>query len=275
MTPGTGSHSSDTHPTTSAGATSTAGWLTSVADFIAEHQPNFIRRRMRRLRIAHVAAAQRAATEQSALRDQVLNRQSEPMAPGLRSMMFDNRIGSPSLGQNGSGLNGNNAGFGGNGQRRRTLAFQTSLTTTDTSETLAGSSSERRDVMPILLEHGGTKNVERAGGSGSNSIRSLSVLPEDGLDSSNGFGNGRRRHSLHNVAQPTSSPGVFDSLLKNDDNEISPKSPDEDDEAQVLVYVQNARFGGFAEEVCYYEQEAKPMIRYNDRFIGSRCIGQM
>ena len=81
--------SSDTQPTTSGAATSTTGWMSTVTGFIATHQPDFIKRRMRRLRLAHVAAAQRAATEQSALRDQVLNRQPAAQGPGLRAMMFE------------------------------------------------------------------------------------------------------------------------------------------------------------------------------------------
>lgn len=90
---GSGSHSSDTNPTTSGGATSSGqdGWLGSLSDFFGRHQPNFFRRRMRRLRLAHVAAARRAATEQTVLRDQVLNRQSGPQAPGLRTMVLENR----------------------------------------------------------------------------------------------------------------------------------------------------------------------------------------
>lgn len=195
---GTGSQSSDTHPTTSAGATSSAGWLSSVADFIAEHQPNFIRRRMRRLRMAHVAAARRAATEQTMLRDQVLNRQSEPMAPGLRTMMFDNRNAPPSPSM-GSGNDVNNVGRT-NSQRRSALAFQPSLTT-DSS----GTSSGRQAVMPILLENDSPRRMSGSA-SGPNSVRSLSVLPDgrsphsDRRRENEGQDDERRRHSIQNVS---------------------------------------------------------------------------
>ncbi|UZJ56675.1 hypothetical protein CBS101457_005995 [Exobasidium rhododendri] len=87
--------SSDTQPTTSGAATSTTGWFNSMTGFFAEHQPGFVRTRMRRLRMAHEAAAQKAATEQSVLRDQVLNRQSASQAPGLRTMMSGNRASQP------------------------------------------------------------------------------------------------------------------------------------------------------------------------------------
>lgn len=90
--------SSDTQPTTSGAATSITGWVGSVTTFFAEHQPDFIKRRLRRLRLEHVAAARRAATEQSVLRDQVLNRQSAVQAPGLRNMMFENRPVQPQPG---------------------------------------------------------------------------------------------------------------------------------------------------------------------------------
>lgn len=83
--------SSDTQATTSGATTSTPGWMNTVSDFVTAHQPNFITRRMRRLRLAHVEAARKAATEQSARREQVLNRQSAPQAPGLRTMIIDNR----------------------------------------------------------------------------------------------------------------------------------------------------------------------------------------
>jgi hypothetical protein len=83
--------SSDTQPTTSGAATSTTGWLGSVTGFLSDYTPGFIKSRMRRLRMAHEAAAQRAATEQSVLRDQVLNRQSAAQGPGLRTMMSSNR----------------------------------------------------------------------------------------------------------------------------------------------------------------------------------------
>lgn len=195
---GTGSQSSDTHPTTSAGATSSAGWLSSVADFIAEHQPNFIRRRMRRLRMAHVAAARRAATEQTMLRDQVLNRQSEPMAPGLRTMMFDNRNTPPSPSM-GNGNEMNNVGRT-NSQRRSALAFQPSLTT-DSS----GTGSGRQAVMPILLENDLPRRMSGSA-SGPNSVRSLSVLPDGrtahfvGRSSNENQEDERRRHSIQNVS---------------------------------------------------------------------------
>ncbi|PWN91815.1 hypothetical protein FA10DRAFT_274617 [Acaromyces ingoldii] len=95
---GSGSQSSDTHPTMTTNNNNNnqgylPGWVGSVADYVSRNQPDFIKRRMRRLRLAHVAAARRAATEQTALRDQVLNRQARAeAAPGLRSMMFEREI---------------------------------------------------------------------------------------------------------------------------------------------------------------------------------------
>ncbi|SPC65350.1 uncharacterized protein UHOD_00466 [Ustilago sp. UG-2017b] len=83
-TAGTGSGSSDTNPT----ASSAPGWMSTAAQRFMDHQPNFIKARFRRLRLAHMAAARRAAHEQSALREQVLN-SSRVSGPGLRHMMFD------------------------------------------------------------------------------------------------------------------------------------------------------------------------------------------
>ncbi len=83
-TAGTGSGSSDTNPT----ASSAPGWVSTAAQRFMDHQPNFIKARFRRLRLAHMAAARRAAHEQSALRQQVLN-SSRQSGPGLRHMMFD------------------------------------------------------------------------------------------------------------------------------------------------------------------------------------------
>lgn len=83
-TAGTGSGSSDTNPT----ASSAPGWISTAAQRFMDHQPNFIKARFRRLRLAHMAAARRAAYEQSALREQVLN-SSRVSGPGLRHMMFD------------------------------------------------------------------------------------------------------------------------------------------------------------------------------------------
>ncbi|EPQ32097.1 uncharacterized protein PFL1_00294 [Pseudozyma flocculosa PF-1] len=86
-TAGTGSGSSDTNPTTAA-SSAPPGWFGLAAQKLMDKQPNFIKARFRRLRLAHVAAARRAATEQSVLREQVLN-SSRNVGPGLRHMMFD------------------------------------------------------------------------------------------------------------------------------------------------------------------------------------------
>ncbi|CDW97194.1 hypothetical protein, partial [Sporisorium scitamineum] len=83
-TAGTGSGSSDTNPT----ASSAPGWMSTAAQRFMDHQPNFIKARFRRLRLAHMAAARQAAHQQSALREQVLN-SSRVSGPGLRHMMFD------------------------------------------------------------------------------------------------------------------------------------------------------------------------------------------
>lgn len=82
----TAGSSSDTHPTAYSGPPTL---LDSIVDYLAVNQPNFIRRRMKRLRTAHAAAARRAATEQTALRDQVLNGGRGVQGPGLRTMMLE------------------------------------------------------------------------------------------------------------------------------------------------------------------------------------------
>ncbi|GAC95600.1 hypothetical protein PHSY_003176 [Pseudozyma hubeiensis SY62] len=83
-TAGTGSGSSDSNPT----ASSAPGWISTAAQRFMDSQPNFIKARFRRLRLAHMAAARRAAHQQTALREQVLN-SSRTTGPGLRHMMFD------------------------------------------------------------------------------------------------------------------------------------------------------------------------------------------
>ncbi|KAJ9476856.1 hypothetical protein PHBOTO_000540 [Pseudozyma hubeiensis] len=83
-TAGTGSGSSDSNPT----ASSAPGWISTAAQRFMDSQPNFIKARFRRLRLAHMAAARRAAHQQTALREQVLN-SSRTSGPGLRHMMFD------------------------------------------------------------------------------------------------------------------------------------------------------------------------------------------
>lgn len=84
-----GSGSSDTNPSGLTGASSARpGWAMGALRSILSLQPNFIKVRIKRLRLAHVAAAKVAATEQSALREQVLNNARGGAGPGLRSMMF-------------------------------------------------------------------------------------------------------------------------------------------------------------------------------------------
>ncbi|SNX81613.1 uncharacterized protein MEPE_00318 [Melanopsichium pennsylvanicum] len=83
-TAGTGSGSSDTNPTSS----SAPGWIATAAQRFMDHQPNFIKARFRRLRLAHMAAARRAAHEQTVLREQVLS-SSRIAGPGLRHMVFE------------------------------------------------------------------------------------------------------------------------------------------------------------------------------------------
>lgn len=95
-TAGTGSGSSDTNPTSS----SAPGWISTAAQRFMDNQPNFIKARFRRLRLAHMAAARRAAYQQTALREQVLN-SSRTTGPGLRHMMFD-RPSSTRTGMNSS-----------------------------------------------------------------------------------------------------------------------------------------------------------------------------
>ncbi|CAO1631754.1 unnamed protein product [Parajaminaea phylloscopi] len=105
-----GSGSSDTNPTTSA-QTGTSGWMGRVGEFVDAHQPSFIRRRMRRLRLAHAAAARRAATEQTIVRNQVLNANR---TAGLRAMMFDRDDGTPTVDPSARGSMAPRAGRGSN-----------------------------------------------------------------------------------------------------------------------------------------------------------------
>lgn len=91
---GTHSGSSDTNPTSSgitAPATGAAAWLARIGDMAQRHQPAFVRDRMLRLKLAHAAAARRAATEQTVVRDQVMN---SNRTPGLRGMMRDAEVSS-------------------------------------------------------------------------------------------------------------------------------------------------------------------------------------
>lgn len=87
------SNSNSTNPTgtglsssqTSSGG---SGFMDSIMRTVIAHQPDFIRRRMKRLRLEHVAAARVAAGEQAALREQVMYHNRGRENPGLRNMMM-------------------------------------------------------------------------------------------------------------------------------------------------------------------------------------------
>lgn len=71
---------------TTSGRSSSRGLAERASIFLQAYTPHFIQQRMRRLRIAHAAAAARAADEQYIVRDQVLGGARQP---GLRAMMLD------------------------------------------------------------------------------------------------------------------------------------------------------------------------------------------
>lgn len=135
-TAGTGSASSDTNPT----ASSAPGWITTSAQRFFDLQPNFIKARFRRLRLAHVAAARRAAHEQSALREQVLN-SSRVNGPGLRHMMFD-RPGSHRSGMD------SNAELDGLPELSATMSRSASLGTKPTHDAKTPSSASSLRARP-------------------------------------------------------------------------------------------------------------------------------
>ncbi|PWN20115.1 hypothetical protein BCV69DRAFT_283648, partial [Microstroma glucosiphilum] len=71
---------------TTSGRSSSRGLAGRASILLQAYTPHFIQQRMRRLRIAHAAAAARAADEQSIVRSQVLGGTRQP---GLRAMMLD------------------------------------------------------------------------------------------------------------------------------------------------------------------------------------------
>lgn len=71
---------------TTSGRSSARGLAERASVLLQAYTPHFIQQRMRRLRIAHAAAAARAADEQSIVRSQVLGGHRQP---GLRTMMLD------------------------------------------------------------------------------------------------------------------------------------------------------------------------------------------
>lgn len=154
-TAGTGSGSSDTNPT----ASSAPGWMSTAAQRFMDHQPNFIKARFRRLRLAHMAAARRAAHEQSALREQVLN-SSRVQGPGLRHMMFD-RPGSSRTGMD------SNADVAGMPELSPTLSRSVSLGTKPTrdTKTISTASSLRAAHEPRSQSTDGTAASQQRRGS--------------------------------------------------------------------------------------------------------------
>ncbi|KAJ1030366.1 hypothetical protein NDA16_001275 [Ustilago loliicola] len=222
-TAGTGSGSSDTNPT----ASSAPGWMSTAAQRFMDHQPNFIKARFRRLRLAHMAAARRAAYEQSALREQVLN-SSRVSGPGLRHMMFD-RPGSSRTGMD------SNVDMAGMPELSPTLSRSVSLGTKPTRETktISTASSLRAAHAPRSQSTDGTAASQQRRGSTNprNSLtqgsRRGSRINENGDDedddslslrgSSESQSSGRRasRHNDVRSVSPTSPSGTQSNRARN------------------------------------------------------------
>ncbi|SPO19959.1 uncharacterized protein UTRI_00351_B [Ustilago trichophora] len=154
-TAGTGSGSSDTNPT----ASSAPGWISTAAQRFMDHQPNFIKARFRRLRLAHMAAARRAAHEQTVLREQVLN-SSRVSGPGLRHMMFD-RPGSSRTGMD------SNTDMNAMPELSSTLGRSASLGTkpTQDTKTISTASSLRAAREPRSQSTDGAAGLQQRRGS--------------------------------------------------------------------------------------------------------------
>ena len=152
--------SADSNPT--AASSAPPGALGRFLQSIAAHQPAFIRQRFQRLRIAHAAAARRAATEQTALREQVLNRAAARQTqPGLRSMMMEGNsaehIDRPNFnGKAEAGINARRGSTGGGGRTRFV----------DSS-----SSGSMRVHSPLSLQQRGRQRIYEADETGSSSSR--------------------------------------------------------------------------------------------------------
>uniref|UniRef100_V5F0R6 Uncharacterized protein n=2 Tax=Kalmanozyma brasiliensis (strain GHG001) TaxID=1365824 RepID=V5F0R6_KALBG len=205
-----GSGSSDTNPT----ASSAPGWMSTAAQRFMDHQPNFIKARFRRLRLAHVAAARRAAHEQSALREQVLN-SSRVTGPGLRHMMM-NRPGSTHSGMN------SNANVNALPELSSTISRTASLGTKPTQDgkTISTASSLRAAREPRSQSTDGTPLQRQRRGSTNPRDSSVAAARRDGRisededdedspslrDSSETNSSVRRHLRPANVASESSSP---------------------------------------------------------------------
>ncbi|SPO20874.1 uncharacterized protein UTRI_00351 [Ustilago trichophora] len=224
-TAGTGSGSSDTNPT----ASSAPGWISTAAQRFMDHQPNFIKARFRRLRLAHMAAARRAAHEQTVLREQVLN-SSRVSGPGLRHMMFD-RPGSSRTGMDSS------TDMNAMPELSATLGRSASLGTkpTQDAKTISTASSLRAAREPRSQSTDGAAGLQRRRGStnprnsGSLATRQNSCINENDDDndddddslslrgsseSNNSTQRTPRRTDARSVS-PTSSPRTASNRAQN------------------------------------------------------------
>ena len=139
--------SQDSDPT--AASSAPPGRFGRFLQSLAENQPSFIRQRFQRLRIAHAAAARRAATEQTALRDQVLNmgQAARQANPGLQSMMREGH----GYERGSDSRTSQHISFSPEGRRR--------VTYTD-SEQVRSFSSDSHAPTPMSLPHTGPARVK-------------------------------------------------------------------------------------------------------------------
>ncbi len=205
-TAGTGSGSSDTNPT----ASSAPGWMSTAAQRFMDHQPNFIKARFRRLRLAHMAAARRAAHEQSALRQQVLN-SSRVSGPGLRHMMFDR----PSSTH--SGMN-SNADVNAMPELSSTITRTASLGTKPTQDTKTISTasslraareprSQSTDGVALPQQRRGSTNARGSSAAGERRGGRINEDEDDADSLSSETNSSVRRNLRHNdVAAGSASP---------------------------------------------------------------------
>lgn len=139
--------SQDSDPT--AASSAPPGPFGRFMQTVAKHQPSFIRQRFQRLRIAHAAAARRAATEQTALRDQVLNlgQASRQANPGLQSMMREGH----GIDAGGESRTSHHISFSPEGRRGHTHTE---------NEQVRSYSSESTAPTPMSLPHTGPARVK-------------------------------------------------------------------------------------------------------------------
>ncbi|PWN48818.1 hypothetical protein IE53DRAFT_176370 [Violaceomyces palustris] len=182
------SGSSDTNPTTAA-SSSPPGWWSNTARILMEHQPNFFKARVRRLRMAHVAAARRAATEQTALREQVLNNARGQSGPGLRSMMFEGQNYSNSVMRRDSLNAGSAAGFDPTPRRSTNIGRSVSL---------GGAVSDQRN-----------RTTQRATGGATTSLTDMGNDRENGWERGGGLETSSSNTTAHTRFSPLTEPSSY------------------------------------------------------------------